>query len=153
MEAKQEEARCSIDDFRRKLYTLSARIRRRERAIEGKRIDLQHGVFTEIKMKCPKMYTEDSQTIVNAAVKQVERVVFHRIISDEETKLAEDKKLYKAMVEELHSHSGPIDNNTFRVFDVERKANQPQIPRKLTRLELQQELRDLQIKCKTFIRL
>ena len=94
----------SLQSFRRKLYTVKARIKYHERTIKGMRQDLQRGTFPK-RFKSlkpyPKMFTIESQAIVNAACQQVESVIFDRTILDEEMKLAEDKNLYKTMKEEL----------------------------------------------------
>ena len=126
--------RSSPQSFRQKLQTLQARIKYREQAIKGMRQHLQKGTFPK-RFKSlkpyPKMYTAESQAIVNAACQQVENVIFDQSTLDEEKKLAEDKNLYQTMKEE---------------------RNLSQKPRKPTRMAvmvgvLQQELRDLQSKC------
>ena len=133
MGTKLKSKKRSSQKFRQKLQTLQARIKYREQAIKGMKQHLQKGTFPK-RFKSlkpyPKMYTAESQAIVNAACQQVESVIFDQTTLDEEMKLAEDKKMYQTMKEE-------------------RKVELSQVPRKskmLTALQLQQELKDLQSK-------
>ena len=133
MDVKLKSKKRSSQSFRQKLQTLQARIKYREQVIKGMRQHLQKGTFPK-RFKSlkpyPKMYTAESQAIVNAACQQVESVIFDQTTLDEEMKLSEDKNLYQTMKEE---------------------RNLSQKPRNPTRMAvmvgvLQQELKDLQSK-------
>ena len=119
--------------YRQKLQAVQARIKYREKAIKGFKHHLEKGTFPK-RFKSlrpyPKMYTPESQAIVNAVCQQVECVILDQMVVEEELKLTEDQTSYQTLKEE-------------------RKSELSLVPRKskmLTVVQLQQELKDSQSK-------
>ena len=119
--------------YRQKLQAVQARIKYREKTIKGFKHHLEKDTFPK-RFKSlrpyPKMYTAESQAIVNAACQQVECVILDQMVVEEELKLTEDQTSYQTLKEE-------------------RKSELSLVPRKskmLTVVQLQQELKDLQSK-------
>ena len=123
----------SQQGYRQKLQAVQARIKYREKTIKGFKQHLEKGTFPK-RFKSlrpyPKMYTPESQAIVNAACQQVECVILDRMVVEEELKLTEDQSSYQALKQERKVELSPV----------------PRKPKMLTVLQLQQELKDLQSK-------
>ena len=104
-----------MKSYRQKLQTLQARIKYREQAIKGLRNHLQKGTFPK-RFKSlrpyPKMYTAESQVIVNAACQQVECLILDKMALDEEKKLAEDQSSYQTMKEERKVELSQVPRKT-----------------------------------------
>ena len=133
MESAVKSKKLSQRSYRQKLQTLQARIKYREKAIKGLRHHLKKGTFPK-RFKSlrpyPKMETPESQVIVNAACQQVECVILNQMAEEEELKLKQDENSYQTMKEERAGERSKV----------------PRKPKKITVVQLKQELADLQSK-------
>ena len=123
----------TLKSYRQKLQAIQARIKYREKAIKGFRHHLKKGTFPK-RFKSlrpfPKMDSPESQTIVNAACEQVHCIILDQMILDEEKKLEQDQISYHVMKTERESERSQL----------------PRQPKKLSIVQLRQELAELQCK-------
>lgn len=134
-EPTEKTKKAVLRGYRQKLMTIKARIKYCEHALKTFRKHLKNGTFPK-RMKSikpyPKMQSSEAQAIVNAACDQVQCVILDQMLLEEQKKLAEDQKSYEAV-------------------KVQRQRNRQQLktpkkPKKLTMVQLKQELADLQSK-------
>lgn len=118
---------------RQNMYNLQARIRNRKQVILCLSNHLKKGTFPK-RFKSlrpyPTMGTPESQTLVNTACQRVESVILEQMIREEKLKLNQDQTRYECMKKE-------------------RQRERTQVPRKpktMSIVELQQELKELQLK-------
>ena len=128
----------SKKEYLQQYVTLHARIKHREKAIQGFQQHLRNGTFPK-RMKSlkpyPTMETPETQAVVNEACQQAEKVLMGQRIQEYERKLQEDRTSLQALKE------------TRRQQRQQQKAAPPPKPSMtVTVSQLQQELRDLQYK-------
>ena len=133
MEPALKSKKSTLKSYRQKLQAIQARIKYREKAIKGFRHHLKKGTFPK-RFKSlrpfPKMDSPESQTIVNAACEQVHCIILDQMILDEEKKLVQDQTSYKALRKEREGERSQL----------------PRQPKKMSIVQLRQELIDLQSK-------
>lgn len=88
---------------RQKLITTKARIKYREHTLKQLSGHLKNGTFPK-RMKSikpyPKMETPESQTIVNEACQQVDKVILGQMMQEQALKLKQDQDTYQTMKKE-----------------------------------------------------
>ena len=120
----------STKEYQQQYVVLHARIKYREKAIQGFKQHLKNGTYPK-RFKSlkpyPAMDTPESQTIVNQACQQADQVILDQRIQDYERKLQQDRASLQSLKE------------------ARREERQQHKTRKVepTVLQLQQELRDL----------
>ena len=117
---------------------LHVRIRQRERAIQGVKQHLKHGTFPKNMKRFkpyPKMENPQTQAKVNEVCQQAEKVILEQKLQDYECKQQGDRTKLQALQEARRKQRQ------------QRKAAPPPKPSKTVSVsQLQQELRDLQVK-------
>ena len=128
--------RKKLRSYRQKAQALQARIKYREKAIQGIQQHLKRGTFPK-RFKSlkpyPKMDSLESQAVVNAACQQVECLVLDQTILDEEKKLTQEHAEYQALKE-------------LRLRERSPRVKTPRKPSKMSVTQLRLELTDLQSK-------
>ena len=113
---------------RQKLQAVQARIKYRENMLKRFHQHLQKGTFPK-RFKglkpYPKMNSQETQTVVDAACGELECIILEQMTVDELKTLKEDQSLCEALKKERMQTKGP---------------------KMLTVLQLQQELKELQTK-------
>lgn len=133
--------KSSSKQYHRQLIVIHNRITNREKALRGFKQHLKNGTFPK-RMKSlkpyPKMENPQAQTLVNEACEKVERVMLDQKIQDYERKLQGDRASLQSLKDTRREQ---------RLLKASNKATQiPKPLKKVTVLQLQQELRDLQTK-------
>ena len=130
-----EKGSTVLRGYRQKLMTIKARIKYREHTLKLLRGHLKNGTFPP-RMKSikpyPKMTSPEAQANVNAACQQVERVILDQMIQEQELKLKQDQDSCQTMKKQRESHR--------------QQFKPPQNPKKSTVVQLQRELKELQLK-------
>ena len=128
------------ENYQQQYSLLLARIRYREQAIQGFQQHLKNGTFPK-RMKSlkpyPTMETPETQTVVNEACQQAEKVVIAQKIQEYERKLQEDRASLQAL-KETHRQQ--------RIASKVVKKPTKKPNKKVSVSQLHQELRDLQAK-------
>ena len=131
----------SRNEYLQQYATLHARIKHREKAIQELKQHLKHGTFPK-RMKTlkpyPTMETLEAQAVVNEVCQQADQVILEQRVQDYERKLQGDRASLQTLKETRKEHRQQQlkATETLKTSKKER----------MTVLQLQQELRDLQAK-------
>ena len=124
----------SKKEYLQQYVTLHARIKHREKAIQGFQQHLRNGTFPK-RMKSlkpyPTMESPEAQTKVNEACQQADQVILEQRIQDCERKLQQDRASLQTLKDTRREQ---------RQQQSKTKKGEPTV------LQLQKELRDLQAK-------
>ena len=132
----------SSKEYQRQCIVIHNRISKRGQALRGLKQHLKNGTFPK-RMKSlkpyPTMESPEAQAVVNQACEQVEKVMLDQRIQDCERKLLQDRASLQTLKETRREQRQQCKVEKQRQQSKTRKTEP-------TVLQLQRELRDLQVK-------